>query len=387
MATAGSTSASAAFAISPSAIPPPGWRAGLRRALLRWYRTNARDLPWRRDPEPYRVWLSEIMLQQTQMDAVLPYFARFIERFPTISSLASAPEEDVLTVWQGLGYYRRARQLQEAARLVVARHGGAFPTIIEEALALPGVGRYTAGAILSIAYDRPLPVVDGNVARVLARLLAEGRAPQSAPVQARFWAVASALVPRRDPGAWNQALMELGALVCTPRGPDCPACPVAHLCAAHAQGLVDSIPPPRARRLPPFVEVASAWCEKPSGSLAVVQRPDQGVLGGFWELPQADVPIGVDPRDELAAVLAAFGAMRIKLGDELGQVEHGMFNQRARLTAYAARMSWEKDAPVRFMTRDELLQRPLTTSSRKLIRAVELATSACARGVRRSPRP
>jgi len=352
----------------------PAWRTRLRRALLAWYRREARDLPWRRDPSPYRVWLSEIMLQQTQVATVRHHFTRFIARFPSIGALAAAPEDEVLAAWQGLGYYRRARQLQAAARVVMERHHGAFPLEVADALALPGVGRYTAGAILSIAHRKPLPVVDGNVARVLARLLAEDGPPEAARVQARLWAAAAELVPRRDPGAWNQALMELGALVCIPRRPDCPACPVAALCAARALGRVDSIPPPRRRRRPPVVEVAAAWIDRGGGRLTLARRPSRGVLAGFWELPQADVAAAADPRAELTAVLARMGAKRIAVGEALARVEHSMFNRRAQLTAYSTRASWGKGAEVSVASPAELADRPITTASRKLIRAVGLRT-------------
>jgi A/G-specific adenine glycosylase len=313
------------------------------------------------------VWLSEIMLQQTRVEPVRHHFARFIARFPSIASLAAAPLDDVLAAWQGLGYYRRARQLHSAARTVMERHHGVFPEQVAEVLALPGVGRYTAGAILSIAYGKPLPVVDGNVARVLARLLAETGPPESAAVQARQWAAAAALLPRRDPGAWNQALMELGALVCTPRRPDCPECPVAGQCAARALGRVESIPLPRPRRRPPVVEVAAAWIAR-SGGLALVRRPGRGVLAGFWELPQADVGAGADPRAELAAALTQLGARRVAVGETLARVDHAMFNRRAQLTAYATRAILGKR--LTFTSPAELAVRPLTTASRKLIRKI-----------------
>jgi A/G-specific adenine glycosylase len=355
--------------MAPSASSS-AWRTRLRRALLAWYRQAARDLPWRRDPSPYRVWLSEIMLQQTQVAAVHDHFTRFIARFPSIAALAAAPEAEVLAAWQGLGYYRRARQLKAAAQVVMERHRGSFPLVLADALALPGVGRYTAGAVLSIAHDQPHPVVDGNVARVLARLLALTGAPESARVKARLWAAAQDLVPRRDPGAWNQALMELGALICTPRRPDCPACPVASLCAARAAGRVDSIPPPRRRRRPPLVEVAAAWIDRGGGRLGVVQRPGRGVLAGFWELPQADVGTGADARAELGAALARLGAKQVVVREALARVEHSMFNRRAKLTAYATRASWGRESALRVASPAELAHRPLTTASRKLIRAV-----------------
>ena len=226
------------------------WRdaTALRRAVLQWYRRNARALPWRRTRDPYRVWVSEVMLQQTQVATAQPYYERFVARFPTVRALARAPIDGVLAAWSGLGYYRRARHLHEAAGIVVREHAGAVPSEPRAFGALPGVGRYTVGAVLSIGFGVPLPVLDGNVARVLARIAAKPwsvRRPADAKV---LWEMAGALLDPRSPGDWNQALMELGATVCTPRAPRCNACPARRSCRAHAAGREEDYPPVPPRR-------------------------------------------------------------------------------------------------------------------------------------------
>ena len=228
--------------------------AAIRRDLLSWYDRERRDLPWRRTQDPYRVWLSEIMLQQTRVETVIPYYERFLERFPTVSDLAEAPIDDVLARWSGLGYYRRARSLHEAAGQIVREHAGVFPEDSAEALALPGVGRYTAGAILSIAYGRPEPILDGNVIRILSRWLRLGpEIPQS-----HLWTLAEDLVPEERPGDFNQAMMELGATVCTPRSPSCLLCPVQERCEARAEGTPERYPAPKAKEKPVLARSSSA---------------------------------------------------------------------------------------------------------------------------------
>jgi len=258
----------------------------LRRRLLGWYRRSRRDLPWRRTRDPYRIWVSEMMLQQTQVATAVPFYQRFVERFPDIGSLAAAGIDDVLAAWAGLGYYRRARHLHAAAGIVVREHGGRVPSDPEAFGRLPGVGRYSTGAVLSIGFDLPLPVLDGNVARVLSRIFAMDAAVRDPAGAKRLWALAESLVPRRGAGDWNQALMELGATVCTPRAPDCAHCPVRTLCRAHASGRVDRFPPVPPRRAPRAVHVAAAWIER-DGRVLVVRRAGR-LLEGLWEPPSLE---------------------------------------------------------------------------------------------------
>ena len=220
----------------------PAWVDGVRRGLLDWYREAGRTLPWRADRDAYRILVSEMMLVQTTVAAVIPYFERFLRRFPDVRTLAEADEAEVLKAWEGLGYYRRARQLQAAARQVVREHGGTIPDDPDGVRALPGVGPYIAGAVLSFAFDRPEPIVEANSQRVLARLVALREDVKSAAARRRIWQAAGRLVPPRGAGDFNQAMMDLGALVCTPRQPSCLLCPVAAHCGARRLGLQDVIP-------------------------------------------------------------------------------------------------------------------------------------------------
>jgi A/G-specific adenine glycosylase len=233
--------------VKPDEVP------ALRRALLTWFRRAARDLPWRRTRDPYRIWLSEVLLQQTRVRTVPPYYARLVIAFPTVRRLAAAPLEHVLKLWQGLGYYRRAVNLHRAARVIMDQRRGVLPRSAAEWQELPGVGRYTACAIASIAYSEPVPVVDGNVRRVLARLLAVRAPIDGQATQKRLWKLAEMLLARRAPGAFNQALMELGARACTPRRPGCMACPVRGWCAAHLSDTQHDLPVRRRKRPSPLV--------------------------------------------------------------------------------------------------------------------------------------
>jgi A/G-specific adenine glycosylase len=273
--------------------------AAFREALVSWYRQNARDLPWRREalerrrkPAPYPVWVSEVMLQQTRVEAVRDYFTRFVRRFPTVRKLAAAGEEDVLEAWSGLGYYRRARMLHAAARQIVHEHDGRFPDRREDVIALPGIGRYTAGAILSIAFNQPEPIVDGNVARVFARLTA------SNPTSRAAWRLAEAHV--RDgaadgllPSDLNQALMELGATVCTPAAPRCNQCPVQSFCRAFATGTVERFPARKTRAGPTSKRYLFAALQDDNGRVLLARRAadDRASLlpGGLWELPHREI--------------------------------------------------------------------------------------------------
>ena len=239
----------------------PRRRSELRTALLAWYRAHRRDLPWRRTRDPYAIWISEAMLQQTRVETVIPYWERFLARFPDVEALATADADDVIACWAGLGYYSRARNLHRAAQIVVERHAGRLPADVELLRELPGVGRYTAGAVASIAFDRPAPIVDGNVARVLARLFGIAADVRSRAVQERLWREAEELARGEDPGALNQALMELGAMVCTPRAPRCADCPWSRRCAAFAHGSAAAASKVRGNRPPcPLMTACAARC-------------------------------------------------------------------------------------------------------------------------------
>ena len=263
----------------------------IRASLLRFFEERSRSLPWRDDPSPYRILVSEVMSQQTRMETVVPYYRRWIRRFPDAAALAAAAEEEVLALWEGLGYYSRARNLHRTARELQARYGGRVPSDPAELESLPGVGPYTAGAVASMAFDVPAPAVDGNVRRVLSRLLDD---PAPTPSLLRKWA--AALVDPRRPGDFNQALMELGSLVCTPRSPRCGRCPVATFCGARAAGTQEERPAPRRSREVPSVVEAVAVLHRDRGDgearLLLRRRPSEGLLGGMWELPgvRVDAP-------------------------------------------------------------------------------------------------
>jgi A/G-specific adenine glycosylase len=303
----------------------------LHRLLLAWYRRLRRALPWRESKDPYRVWVSEVMLQQTTVKAVVPYYEAFLERFPTLAALAAASEEAVLGQWSGLGYYHRARNLLRGVRYVTTHHAGRFPKSLEAALAVPGVGLYTASAILSIAYGTPLPVVDGNVRRVLSRLgaLQGARWKGDGPYYNR----AESLLDREHPGDWNQALMELGATVCTPKKPACPACPLRGRCQALARGLEDRLPEPRQRRAPVEVTVAAAMIER-DGRILLVRRASGRLLGRMWEIPQTSLESRGYP--DLVSELKERAGLDVAPGSLVARTRHAITYRRIRVEVYEA---------------------------------------------------
>jgi len=257
------------------------------RRVLAWFgRHGRKDLPWQQQRTPYRVWVSEIMLQQTQVDTVIPYFQRFMARFPDISALAAASLDEVLHHWSGLGYYARGRNLHRSARLIVERHGGRFPTHREQVMALPGVGRSTAGAILSLACGQRHAILDGNVKRVLARHGAIDGWPGQAAVLGRLWARAEALTPRERVADYNQAMMDLGAMVCRRRQPHCDRCPLAGDCQARAQGRQHDYPAPKPRKTLPRRQRRLLVLRRADGAVLLQRRPPTGIWGGLWSLPE-----------------------------------------------------------------------------------------------------
>lgn len=315
----------------------------LRRALLGWYDAHRRDLPWRRDPDPYRVWVSEIMLQQTRVAAVVDHYARFIKRFPAVESLASASEASVLAVWSGLGYYHRARRMYQAAKIIVRERRGQFPRTAEGWRQLPGVGRYTAAAIASIAFGEAVAVVDGNVERVLERLFREEGKRQSA------WLRAEAVLDRTRPGDFNQALMELGATTCTPRAPQCLICPLYKWCCSRGAGALKPRPVRQRRHLRYALPIRgkSVW---------LIQRPRGAKrMAGMWELPE--VPD--------------------RLGEQtLGRFRHSITDTDYEVSVVAAPPAFvnNRDGDARWFTRHQWQELPLTGLTRKILRKLAPAT-------------
>ena len=286
--------------------------AAFRKQLLGWFRQFRRDLPWRRTTDPYRIWLSEIMLQQTRVAAAVPYYERFLQRFPDVYSLAAAPQEEVLRLWSGLGYYSRARNLQKAAQQVVTKHDGIFPIRLEEVLELPGIGDYTAAAILSIAFDQEFAVLDGNVARVLARLAAIVGDLRESKRWRQLQKTADALLERKSPGDWNQAMMELGATLCTPKSPQCLLCPVMQFCEGRKQGIAESLPEKRKKRATVDVTLAAAVFSDKKGQTLLLPPPKYSnektsadhvptLVSKMWHFPT--LPVNADPPGSLLTFL------------------------------------------------------------------------------------
>lgn len=334
--------------------------------LLSWYAQHARDLPWRRHVTPYRVWVSEIMLQQTRVEAVKGYFARFLMQFPDIRALSEAPEQQLLKCWEGLGYYSRARNLQKAAKVVVEEYGGELPASYEALKRLPGIGPYTAGAIASIAFGLPVPAVDGNVLRVWARVTAD-RADIAAPRTRKQAAEAlRAVMPAGACGTFNQALMELGALVCVPNAPPrCEACPLSGLCEGKRQGIAESLPvkkPKPARK----VEARTVFLLEQAGRLALRRRPKTGLLAGLWELP---AEAGTLSREEAVAAVRAWGLEPVQLWP-LPPAKHVFTHVEWHMTGWRCKLAPENTAPFVWVTADELRETyPLPSAFRPFLEA------------------
>lgn len=311
-------------------------KRGIRRALRAWYAREKRDLPWRDAKDPYVVWLSEIMLQQTRVDQGTPYILRFIDQFPNVQTLAAAPEDAVLKAWEGLGYYTRARNLHKAARVIAHDRAGTFPVNADDWQTLPGVGRYTAGAVASIAYGEPVPVLDGNVKRVLARLTDLPDSIDDAAVTDDLWDLAGELVRGKSPGDFNQALMELGANVCTPRRPTCDACPLTRYCAAFATGTQEQRPVRRAKKPVPHKEIVVAVIKR-NGRYLIGKRPANGLLGGLWEFPGGKVDRAEDHARALIREVREELALHVTVGGLIACVTHAYTHFRVTLNVYACR--------------------------------------------------
>lgn len=319
-------------------------RTAFRRALLTWYRRHRRDLPWRRTRDPYRIFVSEVMLQQTQAATVIPYYQRFLKEFPTAQALARAPRDRVMKLWEGLGYYARARNLIAAARRIVRLHNGRIPRDPGTFSSLPGAGPYTTAAVMSIAYGIPLAAVDGNVKRVISRLYDIGRIikPNDKEVQAR----AQTLMEGNGPTAgltsdeisiFNQAMMELGAVVCTPKMPACLICPVRRHCAAFKNGTVDRRPVAPKRRTRPHVRVVAAILSR-NGKVLIGRRPDHGLLGGLWEFPGGKVERGESAEEALRRELKEELGVDVEVGPAIAEVDHGYTHFSVTLSGHVCRL-------------------------------------------------
>jgi len=306
----------------------------LHRTLLSWFCCHARDLPFRRTKDPYSVWLSEIMLQQTQVKTVIPYYKRFIKKLPTLQALANAKLDTLLKLWQGLGYYTRVKGLHKAAKIIVEKYDGKFPRDFKDVLALPGIGRYTAGAITSIALGQRKAVLDGNVFRVLCRLYAIRGNFADTETREKLWNIAEELLPGKNCGDWNQALMELGSEICAPRNPQCGRCPVRRFCAAFEKGIQEVLPLRKNKKKAPHYTVAVAIIFNQEGKILIDKRRAEGFLGGLWELPGGKKQRNETFKQAVQREVLEETALRVEALEKLCVVKHAYSHFSITLHTY-----------------------------------------------------
>jgi len=294
-----------------------------QKDLIEWFEKEQRDLPWRQDQDPYKVWVSEIMLQQTRVDTVIPYFENFVSKFPTIEDLAEAEEEKVLKAWEGLGYYSRVRNLHAAVKEVAQEYDGKVPNTVEEISSLKGVGPYTTGAILSIAYGIPEPAVDGNVMRVLSRILSVWDDIAKPKTRVLFEDIVREIISKDNPSAFNQALMELGALICVPGNPACLLCPVREHCRAFAEGVQKELPVKSKKKAPTAVSMAAVVLINEDGKFLIHKRPEKGLLANLWEFPNNETILDVQaPKEQLVDFLTNEYQAKAKIGQAFTTIQH-----------------------------------------------------------------
>jgi A/G-specific adenine glycosylase len=347
----------------------------LVKNLLEWFSENARDLPWRRTKDPYAIFVSEIMLQQTQVKTVIPFWERWMRELPTIEAVAAAPSDKIHKLWEGLGYYTRVRNLQKAAQAIMAQHGGKFPATFDEVLALPGIGRYTAGAMCSIAFNQPTPLLDGNVIRVLTRIHGIAENPKEKTTNARLWALAEDLVKaaaatkrRQACSHLNQSLMELGALICTPRSPQCLVCPVQKLCVAYREGRMEELPN-LGKREAATARYFMAFVAEHEGKFLVRQRPAGVVNGHLWEFPNLETGA---PVTEPKIIAAEFEALKIAVATDglkpLCTVKHSITRYRITLEAHRVEVTKPaKKVEGRWLTLAEIRELAFTSAHGKVL--------------------
>lgn len=346
-------------------------RQRIRKNLVRWFNKHQRDLPWRKTYDPYQVWISEIMLQQTQVKTALPYFDRWMKAFPTIASVALASEDEVLKLWEGLGYYSRARNLQKAAQKMLEKHGGKIPTRFEELLELPGIGRYSAGAVSSIAFNQEKPVVDGNVIRVLARLIGATENTRLPKNIERFWTWAEALIPKGHAREFNQGMMELGALICTPANPKCETCPLAKQCVARAQGIEGQLPNRGESETKIKIQVSVAVIRR-GDKVFIQKRPSHGLMAGLWEFPGGKTNEGETSLKAIHREIREELGIGLKNVKKIRIIKHGYTKFHVDLHCFAAELGEGTLKPTvaeefKWVSMDSLKKYPFSAPGRKLI--------------------
>jgi A/G-specific adenine glycosylase len=347
----------------------------IARPLLTWFDRHQRPLPWRHSRDPYRIWVSEVMLQQTTVAAVIPYFNRFLARFPTVTHLAAADESEVLKHWQGLGYYRRARHLHAASKKVVAERGGVFPDDPEFWESLPGVGRYILGAVMSQAFERRMPIVEANTLRVLSRVFGSRLDPRAGEGQKWVWRTAEAVLPRKRIGDFNQAMMELGALVCTPTNPKCGECPLKKQCVANRDGLQSLIPPPKAKKELVAVREVCVVLRREGRVLLGQRPPTADRWANMWELPRGVVTDGETAEATAVRVANQLIGVTATAGEVLASVRHGVTRFDITLTAVEVRTRGKKlgggfYTAWRWVDAGEVSECPMSTPQRRLLSSV-----------------
>ncbi len=344
----------------------------IQKSLKNWYKTKGRDLPWRRTRDPYRIWVSEIMLQQTQVKTVVPYYLNFLSKFPTVKSLAKAPLETVLKLWEGLGYYARARNLHRGAKLVTKAWNGKIPEAEKDLLKIPGIGRSTAGAILSIAYDLPSPILDGNVKRVICRLFAIRKDPKRPDVEKQLWTLSLKLTPEKGVHTYTQAIMDLGAMVCTPKEPTCLSCPLQKYCSAYRQGLQNTVPLRTRHKPVPHRHVALGIIQN-RGRVLILKRPEKGLLGGLWGFPNYPRKGRLSFSESLEhGVLDDLG-LKTTVGRKTGKVRHAYSHFKLTLhlfegTGVPGNGKNSKNRDCKWVFPSQLARYPLSGADQKAIK-------------------
>jgi len=335
--------------------------------LISWYESEKRDLPWRQNRDPYRVWISEIMLQQTRVDTVIPFYNRFMEKFPTIKALAEADQQDVLKAWEGLGYYSRARNLQAAAKEVMTLHNGKMPAHPNLLGALKGIGPYTKGAISSIAFNIPEPAVDGNVMRVLSRILEVEDDIALPKTRKKFEALVRSLISQEEPSPFNQGLMELGALICTPQSPMCLFCPVQAHCRAFHSGRQHELPVKSKAKKKKSIRYAAVLVTNPNGHLLIEKRPPEGLLAGLWQFPMAELTVA-ENHERLEEQIREEIGLPVQLGAKLGELRHVFTHLIWDIDIYAAvtAVATEPEERFRFVEKSGLDVYPFPVSHQKI---------------------